>query len=71
LNFVYGYLREQDPDTTLTLDQLRDSPYGLAGSEDYLVEKLLFLRERLGVSYWAFMFGLENAIPVIKRLEGK
>jgi alkanesulfonate monooxygenase SsuD/methylene tetrahydromethanopterin reductase-like flavin-dependent oxidoreductase (luciferase family) len=70
LQFVYQFLLSQDPDTTLTLDQLRDSPYGLAGSEEYLVEKLIYLREHLGVSYWVFMFGLENAVPIIKRLAG-
>jgi probable F420-dependent oxidoreductase len=53
----------------LTVDEVLESPHVFVGSLDYLAEKILGLRERLGVT--SFMLGdVETAIPVVERLAG-
>jgi probable F420-dependent oxidoreductase len=54
----------------LTEDEVRASPHLYIGSVDSLVEKLLGLREELGIS--SFMVGeLDEMLPVVERLIGR
>ena len=68
---IHEFLLERDPESHITYQQVKDSPYGMAGSEDYLVEKMLSLRERLGISYWVFMSNPAGAAKLVKRLSGQ
>lgn len=53
----------------LSVQQVLDSPYFLLGSEDAIVEKLLALRDRYGVSYVAvFPEDMEVFAPIVRRL---
>src|SRR6185503_8025512 len=71
IEIIHKFLLAGDPASNLTIEQVKDSPYGLAGSEDALVEKLLALRERLGITYWVFTGEPEAAAPLVKRLSGQ
>lgn len=56
----------------LTTEQLLNSPYLFIGAIDQMVERLLELRERFGISY--FIVGddhLETFAPVVAKLSGK
>ncbi len=49
-----------------------DSPFFLVGPPERLTEKLLGLRERLGISYWVvFQPALEAIAPVVAELAGR
>jgi probable F420-dependent oxidoreductase len=49
-----------------------DSPFYLVGPPGRLTEKLLALRERLGISYWVvFQPALDAIAPVVAELAGK
>jgi probable F420-dependent oxidoreductase len=49
-----------------------DSPFFLVGPPAQLTEKLLALRERLGISYWVvFQPALDAVAPVVAELAGK
>jgi len=53
----------------LTVDEVLDSPHVFIGTIDSLVEKVLGLRERLGIS--SFLFGdIDELAPVVTRLAG-
>jgi probable F420-dependent oxidoreductase len=53
----------------LTEEQIHDSPHVLLGSVDQIVEKLLMLRERYGISYFGALSDLTDALaPVVARL---
>jgi probable F420-dependent oxidoreductase len=56
----------------LTTEQVLASPYFLIGSVEQLVEHLLALRERHGISYFSFFPGDTDAFaPVVARLAGR
>jgi probable F420-dependent oxidoreductase len=49
-----------------------DSPFLLVGPAAQLTEKLLALRERLGISYWiVFQPALDDVAPIVAELAGK
>ena len=53
----------------MTTDELLESPHVYIGTVDALVEKILMLRERLGIT--SFMLGdVETALPIVERLAG-
>ena len=53
----------------LTIEDVLESPHLFVGSIQGLVEKLLMLRERLGIS--SFMVGdIDELAPVVERLAG-
>jgi probable F420-dependent oxidoreductase len=50
---------------------LVESPFTLVGSADALTDKLIALRERLGISYWnVFEEAVDTLAPVVKVLAG-
>jgi probable F420-dependent oxidoreductase len=54
----------------LTVDEVLDSPHVFIGSLAGLAEKILAMRERLGIT--SFMLGdVEAAIPLVERLAGE
>lgn len=58
--------------STITAEALLQSPYWLIGSIDEMVERLIQLRERLGISYVvAREDAFEAFAPVVARLAGK
>jgi hypothetical protein len=53
----------------MTIDELLESPHVYIGTVDELAEKILMLRERLGIT--SFMLGdVETALPIVERLAG-
>lgn len=53
-------------------EEVEDSPFFLIGSPGELIEKLLALREHLGLSYWViFEPALEAMIPIVAALAGR
>ena len=70
VEFIHKYMIEADPESNITYEQVKVSPYGMAGSEDYLVEKILSLRESLGITYWVFACNPPGAAKLVKRLSG-
>jgi probable F420-dependent oxidoreductase len=64
-----GVLRGQ-AGVELTEDEVLESPHLYIGSVDSLVEKVLRLREELGIS--SFMVGeMDEMLPVVERLAGR
>ena len=56
----------------LTPEQILSSPYYLIGSAEAMVERLLELRERFGISYVSLdMQDAEAFAPVMERLKGQ
>src|SRR5262249_16639132 len=54
----------------ITADEVLESPHIYVGSVDQLVDKMLDLRERLGIS--SFMVGeIDELAPVVERLVGQ
>jgi probable F420-dependent oxidoreductase len=53
----------------LSDEQILQSPHVLIGSVNQMVEKLVMLRERYGISYFS-MFDSEAAAPIVARLAG-
>jgi probable F420-dependent oxidoreductase len=70
IDMIHKFLIDADPESQITPEQVRASPYGMAGSEDYLVEKALALREQFGVSYWVFLGNPLDAARLVRRLSG-
>jgi probable F420-dependent oxidoreductase len=53
----------------MTIDEFLESPHVYIGTVDELAEKILMLRERLGIT--SFMLGdVETALPIVERLAG-
>jgi hypothetical protein len=57
---------------SVTQEQVLASPYYPIGSIDSIVEQLLMLRERYGVSHFTvFPADLESFAPIVARLRGR
>jgi hypothetical protein len=65
-------LRQWDITDELGSDELLVSPHTLIGSEDEIVEMLLALRQRFGISYVSvFQEAMEAFAPIVARLSGQ
>ena len=65
---VVDHLRGRTP-VDLTIEDVLESPHLFVGSIEGLVEKLLMLRDRLGIS--SFMVGdIDELAPLVERLAG-
>jgi probable F420-dependent oxidoreductase len=66
-------LRRRYPNWDLTEDEFLDSPHIFLGTVDQLVEKILGLRQRFGISYVVMISAemIEPFAPVVARLAGK
>ena len=65
-------LRQWDITDQLGGDELLASPHTLIGSEDQIVETLLALRQRFGISYVSvFQEAMEAFAPIVARLSGQ
>jgi probable F420-dependent oxidoreductase len=65
-------LRNWDTTDQLRGDELLASPHTLIGSEDEIIEMLLALRQRFGISYVSvFQEAMEAFAPIVARLSGQ
>jgi probable F420-dependent oxidoreductase len=67
-----GRLRQRFPNWNLTEDEFLDSPHIFLGTVDQLVEKIVGLRQRFGISYVVMISAemIEPFAPVVARLAG-
>lgn len=67
-----GYLdqvRKHYPQTSITPEQLLESPHVFVGSVEFLVEKFRRMRAELGISYF-MLYDPDSLAPVVERLAG-
>ena len=57
--------------TTLSEDELLDSPHVFYGTVNQLVDKIQSLRERFGISYALILGDMRAFAPVVERLAGR
>jgi probable F420-dependent oxidoreductase len=60
-------VRKRLPDSSITVDELLESPHAFVGTVDAIVEKFHRMRDELGISYF-MMFDPESLAPVVERL---
>lgn len=62
-------VRQRYPNTTITPEELVESPQAFVGSVDFLVEKFQRMRAELGISYF-MLYDPDTLAPVVERLAG-